>query len=177
MVGCGKKSVDTKKTDAPAAVNTSSGPEPLTLPIVKEPLKLTYWADLGKAAGAVKTLSDNLAYQEIQKKTGITIEFLHPPVGSAKEQFNLLIASRQFPDLIEYSWLTVPGGPGQYIKDKVIVPLNEPVKKYAPNLTKLLADNPTLRKEQEMDDGTYYVMPAFYGDRELAVYGWAYHKR
>ncbi len=174
FAGCSQKAAETKKADVPsagAASTAAAGTEPLTLPIVREPMKFTFWADIGKAAGALKTLNDNLAYQEMEKRTGIKLEFLHPPVGSAKEQFNLLIASRQLPDLIQYEWLTVPGGPGAYIKDKVIIPLNEPVKKWAPNLQKVLEENPTLRKEQEMDDGTYYNLPAFYGDRELAVFG------
>ncbi|MCI8442679.1 MAG: extracellular solute-binding protein [Provencibacterium sp.] len=150
---------------APAAAE----PEELTLPITTEDITLTFWADIGKAAGAVKTLNDNLTYQEIEKRTGVKLEFQHPPVGSAKEQFNLLIASRNLPDLIQYDWLTVPGGPGAYIRDKVIIPLNEPVAQWAPNLTKVLAENEKIRKQQEMDDGTYYVFPAVYADRELAV--------
>jgi putative aldouronate transport system substrate-binding protein len=132
------------------------------------PVKLSLWCDLGKAAGAVKTLDDNITYQKIQEKLGIDIEFLHPPVGSTTEQFNLLVASRQFPDMIQYEWLRVPGGPGAYIKDKVIIPLNDPINKWAPNLQKTLQKYPLLKKQFQMDDGTYYVFPAFYGDPDLA---------
>ena len=144
-------------------------PEELTLPVTTEDITLTVWAALDKAAGAVKTLNDNLTYQEMQKRTGVKLEFQHPPVGSEKEQFNLLVASRNLPDLIQYSWLTVPGGPGAYIEDQVIIPLNEPMARWAPNLTQYLNENEVVRKQMEMDDGTYYVFPAVYGDRELAV--------
>ena len=177
--GNGTSSLNTVNSENSSATTTDSPqntgddipetPEELTLPITTEDITLTMWAELGKAAGAVKTLNDNLAYQEMQERTGIKLEFQHPPVGSEKEQFNLLVASRNLPDLIQYAWLNVPGGPGAYISDKVIIPLNEPMAKWAPNLTSYLQENDVVRKQMEMDDGTYYVFPAVYGDRELAV--------
>ena len=40
------------------------------------------------------------AYQETEKKTGIHIEFQHPAVGQEKNQFNLLMSSGDYPDVI-----------------------------------------------------------------------------
>ena len=173
--GCGGNAADNTAQGGTAQASTAQStqkvdnqqPEPNALPITTQPVKLTYWCDLGKAAGAVKTLAENLALQELQKRTGITIEFLHPPVGSSEEQFNLLIASGKYPDLIEYDWTLVPGGPGALLADNVIIPLNEPVKKWAPNLIKAYQDFPLLRKQQELDDGTYYVFPSVYGSDEM----------
>ncbi|GHU81326.1 sugar ABC transporter permease [Clostridia bacterium] len=140
----------------------------MTLPVTTEDITLTWWADLDKAAGAVATLNDVLALQKLQEITGVKVEFQHPPVGSASEQFNLLVASNSLPDLVTYGWAGVQGGPGAFIKDEVIIALNEPIGKWAPNLTQFLEENEEVRKQQEMDDGTYYVFPAVYGDRDLA---------
>ena len=145
------------------------GVEALTLPVTTEDITLTYWCDMGKAVGAVENYSDILAFQKLQELTGVKIEFLHPAVGSTTEQFNLMIASRNLPDMIQYGWTGVPGGPGAYIRDEIIIPLNEPIGKWAPNLTKYLQDNDRIRMEQEMDDGTYYVFPKIYGEVANAV--------
>ena len=149
------------------APTTQSGPEDNTLPIVTEPLTLRFWAQLGRSAISLSTFDDMLAYQELQKRTGITIEFIHPPVGGETEQFNLLVASRDLPDMIEHSWRSVSGGPGAYIKDDIIIPLNDLLDQYAPNLLQTYKDIPQARKEAIMDDGTHYMFPCLYVSPEL----------
>jgi putative aldouronate transport system substrate-binding protein len=147
---------------------TSGTTEALTLPVTTTPITLTYWCDLGKAAGTVTTLNENLTIQEWQKRTGVTLKYIHPAVGNATVAFNLICASGQYPDIMEYGWLTVPGGPAEYIKNNVIIPLNSYIKQYAPDLTKNLQKYPLMRTQSELDDGTYYMMPSYYGDLELA---------
>ena len=137
------------------------------LPIVSEPLTLSMWCTLSKSAVSLSTFDDMLAYQELQKRTGITIEFLHPPVGGETENFNLMVASRELPDLIEHSWRGVQGGPGAYIRDGVIIALNDYIDEYAPNLLQTYADIPVARKESIMDDGTHYMFPCLYVSPEL----------
>ena len=167
--GSTSASSNSSSQETTGASSTASGPEPLTLPVTTEDITVTWWADLDKAAGAVATLNDVLAYQKLQEITGVKIEFQHPPVGSAQEQFNLLVASRNLPDIITFGWANVPGGPASYINDQVIIPLNDPINQWAPNLLAYYKENPVVHQQQEMDDGTYYVFPAVYGDRELAV--------
>jgi len=140
--------------------------EPGQLPIVTEPLTLTMWAKLGRSAISLTSFSEMLAYQELQNRTGITLEFLHPPVGGETESFNLLIASRDFPDLIEHNWGTLPGGPGLFIGDGVIIPLCDYVD-FMPNLFEWYADIPEALTQNVMDDGTHYMFPNLFVDPEL----------
>ena len=51
-----------------------------------------------------------------------------------KEQFNLLLASDDKPDIMEYRWADVAGGPDDVIKSNYIISLNEMIDTYSPNL-------------------------------------------
>src|SRR5260221_13928872 len=133
----------------------------------------SYWTVLnGNVAATLKSYNDMLCYQEIEKRTGVHIDFQHISDAGAQntEQFNLLIASGQYPDMIEWDWLNAAGGPNKYIKDGVIIKLNDLVDKNAPNLKKILDANPAWRKEVVTDDGSLYCFPFLRGDIALKVF-------
>lgn len=123
--------------------------------------KITYWTDMNvNAVSVIQNYDDLLVYQELEKKFNVDLEFKHPPVGQSAEQFNLLISSRDLPDMIEYTWLNYKGGAGKAISDNIIISLNDYMQSSAPNLTKLINDNPDIQKQLTTENGDYYVMPA-----------------
>ncbi len=128
-------------------------------------------------AATLKSNADIACYQEMEKRTGIHIEFQHPPVGQHLEQFNLMIASQKYPDVIEFGFgseagggSTAPGGPAKYLKDGVIIRLNDLIDKYAPNFQKLMKDHPEWRKQIVTDEGDIYGFPFIRGDPLLLTY-------
>lgn len=124
------------------------------------PVTLTYWVGLSPSqARSLQSFNDLLLYQELEKRTGVHIDFQHPAVGSEQEQFNLMIASGNLPDMIEYNFTSYPGGPEKAIHDNVIIELNDVIDKYAPNLKKFLDENPDLKKQVVTDSGKMYVFP------------------
>lgn len=174
-------------TQAPAAVATQAsaaptalpaGPESVTMPIVKQPLTLSYWVETNPNAAAVtKAYNEILCYVELEKRSGIHIDFQQAPVGQGLDQFNLMIASGKYPDVIEFGFggqagaaSTAPGGPARYIKDGVILRLNDLIDRYAPNYKKLLADHPDWRKQIMNDEGDLYGFPFIRGDPFLQTY-------
>lgn len=141
-------------TKAPAA------PEPTKAPAAKEAITFTYWVTLNaNAAATMKSLNENLVYKELEKRTGVKIEFQHPTTGQELEQLNLMLASGKYPDMIEWNWLGVPGGPAKAIKDGIIIKLNDVIKTNAPNLTKVYTDNPDWYRQVITDEGDMYVFP------------------
>ncbi len=178
LASCGAPQRAPQAPTVAATPKPPAGPELLTLPIVKEPLTLTYWVELNpNAAASMKTYGEMACYQELEKRTGLHIEFQHPPVGQAQEQFSLTMASQKYPDIIEHGWggeaggsSTPPGGPAKYLKDGVIIRLNELIDKYAPNFRKLLADHPDWRKQIVTDEGDIYGFPFIRGDPYLQTY-------
>lgn len=131
--------------------------------------KLQYWCDLTTTVSAnYANLGDTPFGQGWQSNTGVEIEFLHPPTGQMKEQFSLILADGNLPDLMEYNWtVDYPGGPEKAIKDGVIMPLNDVFAQYCPNITKYLEENPDIDRMIKTDEGHYYVFPFIRGDENL----------
>lgn len=159
-------------TQAPKATEAPKGPEPLTMPIVKDKINLSYWVELsGNVAATLKSFGEMTCYKELEKTTNIHIEFQHPPVGQTAEQFNLMVASGKYPDVIEYTnWPSTPGGPAKYLKDGVILKLNSLIDQYAPNLKKVLTEHPEWRRQIVTDEGDIYCFPFLRTDPSLLVF-------
>ncbi|HEU5103747.1 MAG TPA: extracellular solute-binding protein, partial [Roseiflexaceae bacterium] len=140
------------------------------------PLTLTYWAEMNTATAVTrKSFAEMSCYVEQEKRTGIKLEFQHPPTGpnQALEQFNLMIAGGNYPDIIEWNWInpsSTPGGPAKMLKDGVIIRLNELIDQHAPNFKKVLDDHPDWRKQIVTDEGDIYAFPFLRGDPSLLVF-------
>ena len=151
-----------------AAGGTSQSQQPAA---TTGPVKLSYYEALGRAGqGGNVTLATHPGWIELQKRLNLQIDFRSPAVGAETEGFNLLIASRDFPDIITYGWFGVPGGPGQYIDDNVIIKLNDVVDKWAPNLKNAYKKFPVAARQAVMDDGTQYNFPCIYSNAALASF-------
>lgn len=160
--GCSKEEAQTPET---AAKSESTVAETAAKADDGERVKLTYWAPLNtNQVQVIGSYEDTLYYQELQERLNIDIEFLHPPVGQEKEQFQLLIASRnELPDIIDYTWANdYPGGPEKAIKDGVIISLNDHMDK-VPNYKTAFESDPLSVKEGTTDGGNifgFHMLPA-----------------
>ncbi|KKO55005.1 extracellular solute-binding protein [Paenibacillus sp. DMB20] len=135
------------------------------------PEKLSYWVTLnGNASATMQNMNGIAAYQELEKITGTKVEFQHPPAGQEADAFNIMVSSGNLPDVIEYGWSNVSGGPDKAIADGTIIRLNELIEKHAPNLTKLLNEKPEYKKLITTDDGNIYVFPFLRGDDYLLTF-------
>ena len=151
MIGCTGTNAEPGTTDPstqPTATKNETDnatPEPtsadetlmeLTLPVVDEPLTVTCFSPISgdaTAYGFYDNLGDTPTAQYFFEKTGITIEFTHPPSGQENEQFNLLISSNELPDIIaSYVGSYYEGGVEGAILDGVIIDVEDLVMKYAP---------------------------------------------
>ncbi|NGP46293.1 extracellular solute-binding protein [Bacillaceae bacterium SIJ1] len=135
-------------------------------------LEITYFNSLNTAVAAnLTTLNDVAAYQELEKRTGVKVDFEHPPVGGdVNQQFNLMMASGDLPDVIEWLWTGVPGGITKYANEKKLVRLNDYLDEHAPNLSAVLEENPEWRKQISADDGGIYQFPFLRGDEKLLTF-------
>ncbi|MGG1516485.1 extracellular solute-binding protein [Paenibacillus oryzisoli] len=125
-----------------------------------KPITLTYWAPLNPVIGAVVSdLGQIDMYKEMEKRTQIKMQFKHPAANQVDEQFKLMIASHDLPDVIETNWLTYPGSPTKAIQDGVIIKLNDLIDKYAPNLKKIMDENPEIKKQMRTDNGDIFSFP------------------
>ena len=105
----------------------------------------TYWVPMNaNIATRIQNYNEVAMYQQREKDSGIHIEFIHPALGQEAEQFNLMIASRDLPDLVEYNWVNYQGGVQKAIDDGVIIKLNDYIDQYAPNFKKTVSDGSKL---------------------------------
>ncbi|SFK99082.1 putative aldouronate transport system substrate-binding protein [Paenibacillus sp. 1_12] len=160
LAGC--TSSATQPTNSPSKNEEAISSIPL--PIVSKPITLKMFVSMDpKVAATMKNYNEIAQFKELEKRTGIHIDFIHPAsmdAAAIKEQFNLMIASGDLPDLIYYNWINdFNGGPNKAIKDGIILPLNDLVDKYSPNLKKFMSSDPKANKQLRTDDGTLYVFP------------------
>ena len=132
--------------------------------------KLTYWGSLSTAISTVcNNVGETEFAKELEKQTGVKIEYMHPAAGQEQTALSLMIASDQLPDLVEANWLGHGGGAAKSIEEEIIIPLNDLIDKCAPNLKKFLEENPEIDKMVKTDDGTYYAFPFIRGDERLLI--------
>lgn len=131
-----------------------------TYPLETNGDKLSMWI-INSVHNEYKSYQEMPFFREAQKKTGVELDVQGPTGGQYEESFNLMIASGELPDIILYDWADkkVPGGPSKYIKDGYIRDLTDIIDKYAPNLKKILKENPEIDKAVKTDEGQYYVFP------------------
>ena len=128
--------------------------------------ELSYWCMLSaNASQAVSNMSETSFAKQLMADTGVKINYLHPPQGQQGEKFNLMIASNELPDIIEYNWYYYTGGPEKALEEGLIVPID--IEKDAPNLYAYLKDHPEIDKMCKTDDGKYFGFPFIRGDRWL----------
>ncbi|MBD2868129.1 extracellular solute-binding protein [Paenibacillus arenilitoris] len=140
---------------------------------VKMPESLSYWVHLNpNAAATMAGLQESKIYQQLEKVTGTKVTFTHPSGEGAQieEQFNLMLASKKLPDVIERNWLSVSRGPDDAIKSGTIIRLNELIEQHAPNLTKYMNEHPEIKKMIMTDEGNIYSFPFIRGHEKLMVF-------
>jgi putative aldouronate transport system substrate-binding protein len=104
-------------------------------------------------AAGITTANDILVWRVIEQKTGIHIDWIHPPAGQEQDSFNLMIASGDYPDLILDMQGFYSGGIDKAIADGVYLRLNELIDQYAPNYRELRARTPEVTRDTITDEG------------------------
>ena len=126
---------------------------------------LTYYVgiDGNATAAGITDNSEMMLYQEMEKRTGIKIDFIHPAKGAiGNEAYTTMFLDDELPDIIKYGWDAYPGGPSKAIEDGVIIALDEEVKDFqnvAPNYWKYVNDAPEntdRRRVVTTEEGNYY---------------------
>lgn len=167
--GCSGKEEATASPAASIAPSASQAPQGDR--ITSQPLTLSYYVQLtASRPDGMTSLNDMEAYKELEKRTGIHADFQHPASGQEQNQFNLMMSSGKYPDVIEWGWNNYPGGGRGALDSGAIIRLNDYIQKYAPNLNKILTEQPEVRKQISTDNGDIYAFPFLKTDPYLRTY-------
>ena len=131
--------------------------------------KFVYWGEInGSVSANFNSLGDTEIGKDWQKNTGVTIEFQHPTAGQATEQFNLIIADGDYPNLWHRKsvkqqhlsrWTRESNGRWCYLGSEPIR-----INEYCPNLKAYLEANPDVDRQVKTDSGKYYCIPKCKGN-------------
>lgn len=137
---------------------------------MKTDVTLRIWSANSSLPGKYNDKNNLPFYQGLQKRTGVKIECITPAAGQEAANFNLMVASHDFPDIIHFGWSGYNGGPQKALDDTVIISLNDVIDKYAPNLKKIISSDKDLEKSLKTDSGKFYAFPFIREDAFQQVY-------
>lgn len=148
FAGCGKNNKEAMDADSTSKNNAG------------KQTTYKYWVPMHPDyAKLVGNLGECEVYKELEKRTGVKIEFIHPAQGQQAEQFNLMIASNDLPDIIGREAANYPGGPEKAVSDGKYIRLNELIDKHAPNFKKLRTSSQEIERDTIMDSGLIWSFP------------------
>lgn len=137
----------------------------------KTDVTLRYWLPLHSHVSATATSLNETPFKEyLEEETGINVKFEHPVAGQQESAFNIMIASDDIPDIIEWNWSNYSGGAQKAIDDEVIEPLNKYINSVSPNLKKIFEEHPEYRLQTETESGEVYQYPMIRSDERLDSY-------
>lgn len=156
LVACGSSSntQSASKID-PKSVNVTG------YPIVSEPITLTAvgYGDPGSPDWGTFPV-----FQELAEQTNVNVEWTTISGDGATEKLNLILSSKELPDMI-FSGLNSTAI-SKHAKNGILIPLEDLIDKYAPNIKRILDENPEIRKAITMPDGHIYSIPGINSDQE-----------
>lgn len=140
-----------------------------TLPLFEEPYEFSFWWVLLGGANLNIAKSDTNFWQHVSEELNVDITWKQVSEQGAPEQYNLMIASGDYTDLIYHSNSAVMGSSTVYtngydaaISDDVYLALNDLIPEYAPNYYSYLMGNEELRKQVTTDAGNWYAVHMLY---------------
>lgn len=138
---------------------------------------LKIWTERG--GDLIGNYSDPTQYPAIlnyMQQIGVKLDWTFASPANRAQEFNLLIASGDLPDIIGYYMANngkdgMPGGPDKAIQDGWLQPMNDYIETYAPDYYKFLQENPEGAKSVKTDNGEIFMMPYYTYDDDNTTAG------
>ena len=152
---------ETPAKEDSAAEPEASAQEPVAAEVPDTVLPLSdgsetfeVWMGISPAAmNYITSLADNATYQEIMKRTGVNLSFIHFHPDTQAEQFNLVCASGDYPDVMNGVVNQYSGGADKGIEDGVFIDLLDYLEEYGPHYYNIISTDPDLYEEVTTPEG------------------------
>lgn len=140
-------------------------------PIADGDVTLTIWLPMDdQAASYIDTVDGNVAWAEVEKRLGINLEFIQPPASNRAEMFQLMVASGNLPDIIQYQNEYVGGGE-KAVADGVFLPINDYLEEYCPDYLIRMNEDPSRPRDCMEDSGLMYWFKNIMNRRQQSYNG------
>lgn len=117
------------------------------------------WPDVRPNAGETWT------WKKFSELSNIEVEWDELAITSYEEALNIKLATGDLPDAF-YQMIFTHDQIVNQAEAGALIPLNDLIEKYAPNIKKMLEDDPSIRKAITMPDGNIYSLPFVVADGE-----------
>ncbi|WP_245832986.1 extracellular solute-binding protein [Oceanobacillus timonensis] len=156
LAACGSDE-ETQKRDANAQKAAEAEVNKEGFPIVDEEIQLTMMAP----GSGVEEWENMELLKDYAEKTNIQFQYVTPPISDFQTKLNLAFTSGDTGDIIYGAGTDnlTPGMEVDYGEQGVLMPLEELIEEYAPNLKKLLEERPDIKKSITTVDGHIYSLP------------------
>lgn len=151
--GCSKDGGN-EKGDEPGA-SSGQAVNATGFPLVSQPIKLKMFTRIAPVNGPFK---DMPVFQDYEKMTNVHVDFTEAPTDGFDEKKNLLFASNELPDVVYRSALS-PLEQVRYGSAGQLIPLENLIDQYAPNLKALMEQYPEIRSAITTPEGHIYAIP------------------
>lgn len=125
------------------------------LPIVNQPI--TY--EIAASTQKNKNFKDLEFFQELEKETNVIVDWNMSSDDGWNEKKSLLFASNALPDAFYGQGILTEVDIMKYASQGMLIPLNDLIEEYAPNLKAILDENPQYRRQITAPDGNIYALP------------------
>ncbi|MCY9669998.1 extracellular solute-binding protein [Paenibacillus alginolyticus] len=105
----------------------------------------------------IENYETNWFTKQLESKLNITLKFSLTPSDSIQQKKQLLFASGEYPEVIMTGM--PPTDQYKYGTTGVLMPLNDLIEQYAPNIKKAFQENPDLKNGATSADGNIYSLP------------------
>ena len=127
----------------------------------REERSIVLWMHLNKSNfNDIQNFGDTYFAKEIQKRTGIKVEYRHPEAEQLDKEISLLLASGDPPDIISVADVnSFVNGVEENIENGYIASLNNLIDQYSPNFKAYLSRHPEVARRIRTSKGDYYNYP------------------
>lgn len=148
---------ETQKRDADAQKAAEAEVNKEGFPIVDEEIQLTMMAP----GSGVEEWENMELLTDYAEKTNIQFKYITPPISDFQTKLNLAFTSGDIGDIIYGAGTDnlTPGMEVDYGEQGVLMPLEDLIEAYAPNLKKMLEERPDIQKSITTVDGHIYSLP------------------
>lgn len=163
LSACNSEKADSSKDDKEGASDVNK----TGMPIVEESLDLNFFANK-PAQNEDNDWNDILVWNHYRDMTNVNVKWDLISPDALEEKRNLALGGGDLPDAFFLS--QIPNTDLlRYGQQEVFVPLNDLIADYAPNLSKLMEENPSIKKAITFPDGNIYSMPALIEEDFLSL--------
>lgn len=127
------------------------------LPITAEKTEIDVWCNWGYSGNTLflTDWNDAVGYKAVEEKTNIRVKWTIPADGTESEQFNIMINSNDYPDLIFNFTNYYTAGLEHALDEEIIIPLDDVIQNYMPNYLSRVNVSADRQKRVKTDTGIH----------------------